>query len=266
MIEIRGLRKNFGPVTTLHAIDLKIPQGQFTVILGPSGAGKSTLLRCINRLVEPTAGEIRVDGVLSTSRPNDLRRLRRSIGMVFQGFDVIKRMSVLTNVLQGRLSRVPSWLSLLRVFPKHDVDLALACLGRVELSNKAWERTDTLSGGQLQRVGIARALAQEPNIILADEPVASLDPRTARTVLALLRQAAADLGITVLCNLHQVDLALEFGERIIGLASGRIVVDGPVGRLTPAQLQLIYAPLDQPLVPTAAALQPECSNDRTPAI
>jgi len=142
----------------------------------------------------------------------------------------------------------------------------LACLGRVELSNKAWERTDTLSGGQLQRVGIARALAQEPNIILADEPVASLDPRTARTVLALLRQAAADLGITVLCNLHQVDLALEFGERIIGLASGRIVVDGPVGRLTPAQLQLIYAPLDQPLVPTAAALQPECSNDRTPAI
>jgi phosphonate transport system ATP-binding protein len=240
MIEIKGLTKRYGNFEALHKIDLKVSEGEFLVILGPSGAGKSTLLRCINRLADPTEGEIRVCGEVTSSNAKALRRLRCCVAMIFQHYNVVPRLTVLKNVLTGRLGSVPAIASWFQFFPRADIDIARQCLRRVELSDKAALRTDTLSGGQKQRVGIARALAQQPKVILADEPVASLDPKTSRTVLNYLKQASEDLGITVVCNLHQVDYAKEFARRIVGVSAGRIVFDGPPEALTEEILQRIY--------------------------
>lgn len=192
MIHIRGLCKRYGDFEALKGVDLDVKPGEFLVVLGPSGAGKSTLLRCINRLAEPTAGDIRIDGEAVTADRASLRRLRCQVAMIFQHYNVVPRLSVLKNVLTGRLGSVPSVLSWLQVFPRADIDIAMECLRRVELQDRAELRTDTLSGGQKQRVGIARALAQQPKIILADEPVASLDPKTSRTVLNYLKQASRE--------------------------------------------------------------------------
>lgn len=240
MIEVKGLCKSYGDFQALHDINLTVAEGEFLVILGPSGAGKSTLLRCINRLAEPSKGEVYVCGELATSKGNELRRLRCRVAMIFQHYNVVPRLSVLKNVLTGRLGVVPALASWFQLFPARDVELARQCLRRVELQDKMQVRTDTLSGGQKQRVGIARALAQQPKVILADEPVASLDPKTSRTVLNYLKQASTDLGISVICNLHQVDYAREFAHRIVGISAGRVVFNGPPEDLTESILQLIY--------------------------
>jgi phosphonate transport system ATP-binding protein len=240
MIRIRSLTKHYGSNAVLRGIDLDVAAGEFLVVLGPSGAGKSTLLRCINGLVAPTSGELVAAGYDATDARN-VRRLRRNVAMIFQHHNVVPRLSVLKNVLTGRLGQVSSLASILQLFSRQDVALAMDCLQRVELGHKAHERTDALSGGQRQRVGIARALAQRPQVILADEPVASLDPKTARLVLQYLRAACRELGITVVCNLHQVDYAREFGDRIVGLAGGKLVFDGRGDELHESHLSQIYA-------------------------
>lgn len=245
MITIRCLTKRYGDFEALKGVDLDVAPGEFLVVLGPSGAGKSTLLRCINRLAEPTSGTVQVDGQRIGGDAAGLRRLRREVAMIFQHYNVVPRLSVLKNVLTGRLGTMPSVLSWLQLFPRADIDFARECLRRVELEAKAELRTDTLSGGQKQRVGIARALAQRPKVILADEPVASLDPKTSRTVLQYLKQASQELGITVVCNLHQIDYAREFGERIVGVSAGRIVFDGRPEGLTEEVLHRIYPGLDE---------------------
>ena len=240
MIEIRNLSKRYGNFEALHHIDLSVGKGEFLVILGASGAGKSTLLRCINHLTAPTTGEISVDGVVSQGDRIGLRNVRRDVAMIFQHYNVVPRLTVLKNVLTGRLSAMPAIMSWVQLFPIADIDIARDSLRRVGLDEKADLRTDTLSGGQKQRVGIARALAQRPKVILADEPVASLDPKTSRSVLGCLREASRESGITVICNLHQVDYAMEFGERIVGIAGGRIVFDGLPSELDQEALQRIY--------------------------
>ncbi|MGR4871826.1 phosphonate ABC transporter ATP-binding protein [Variovorax sp. LARHSF232] len=245
MIKIRGLIKRYGEFEALKGIDLDVAPGEFLVVLGPSGAGKSTLLRCINRLAEPTSGDIFIDGQRVAGDSASLRKLRCQVAMIFQHYNVVPRLSVQKNVLTGRLGAMPSLLSWLQVFPCKDIAIARECLRRVELEDKAELRTDTLSGGQKQRVGIARALAQQPKIILADEPVASLDPKTSRTVLSYLKQASRELGITVVCNLHQIDYAREFGERIVGVSAGRVVFEGRPDELSDAALQRIYPGLDE---------------------
>ncbi len=255
MIKIQGLTKKYGNFEALHNINLEVKEGEFLVVLGPSGAGKSTLLRCINRLAEPTSGTITVCGEVSSSKSADLRRLRRCVAMIFQHYNVVSRLTVIKNVVTGRLGSLPTIPSWFHIFPKKDIQIARDCLKRVELIEKANLRTDTLSGGQKQRVGIARALAQQPKVILADEPVASLDPKTSRNVLNYLKQASEDLGITVVCNLHQVDYAKEFAQRIVGVSAGRIVFDGPPEKLTEDILHKIYPDND-----TEEIAQPEISQ------
>lgn len=242
MIRTRQLTKHYGSNAVLRGIDLDAAAGEFVVVLGQSGAGKSTLLRCINRLASADGGELQVDGIdaMRCRDTHAVRQLRRKVAMIFQQHHVVPRLSALKNVLTGRLGSVSVLGSCLHLFRRDDIALAHACLARVGLAHKAHERTDALSGGQMQRVGIARALAQQPRVILADEPVASLDPHTARSVLQYLRDASRDLGITVLCNLHQVDYAREFGDRIVGLAQGRVVFDGTPKALTAADIDRIY--------------------------
>jgi len=247
MIAIRSLTKHYGSNAVLSGIDLDIAAGEFLVVLGPSGAGKSTLLRCINGLVTPTSGQLVAAGYDATdARRRNVRQLRRQVAMIFQHHNVVPRLSVLKNVLTGRLGQVSTLASILQLFSRQDIALAMDCLRRVELDHKAGQRTDALSGGQRQRVGIARALAQQPQVILADEPVASLDPKTSRLVLHYLRAACRELGITVVCNLHQVDYAREFGDRIVGLAGGKLVFDGRGDELCDAHLNLIYGGVEQP--------------------
>lgn len=252
MIEIRGLSKSYGDYPALKNVSLSIRPGEFVVILGPSGAGKSTLLRCINRLNEPSAGEVVVDGTPFSSNRRDLRLLRRSVAMIFQQHNLVKRLSVLKNVLVGRMADLSPLLTSLQLFPEADVKIALHCLEQVALAHKARSRADALSGGEQQRVGIARALAQQPKIMLADEPVASLDPKTSRTVLGYLKSSSKELNIAVLCNLHQIDYALEFGERIVGLSGGELVYDGPPSGVSRDVVRRIYPGLDDPNVLDAA--------------
>jgi phosphonate transport system ATP-binding protein len=239
VLELKNISKTYaGGVEALRDVSIGVPAGQFLVILGPSGAGKSTLMRCINRLVEPSEGSVFFEGSDTASR--NRRAIRRQFGMVFQQFNLVKRLSVLTNVLTGRLGYRGVARSLFYSFPESDKRIAVECLARVNMEHKAFQRADTLSGGEQQRVAIARALAQQPKVILADEPVASLDPKIARQVLGYLRQVAKELGITVLCNLHQVDYAREFAERIVGMSRGTVVFDGPASSLTEGVIQKIY--------------------------
>ena len=227
MLTIKNLHKSYGENAVLKGIDLSIKEGEFVVILGPSGAGKSTLLRCINRLTEATSGDILLNGNnIAHVQGNDLVQLRQSIGMIFQHHNLSKRLTVLKNVLIGRMSRLPVWSSVLQLFPQADIDAARECLKQVGLEEKLYARADSLSGGQQQRVGIARALAQNPQLMLADEPVASLDPKSSRTVLSYIQQSCKQRNISVLCNLHQIDYAMEFAERIIGISNGKVIFDG----------------------------------------
>ena len=242
MLRIEGLRKVFpGGVVAVDDISLTVPDGEFLVIIGLSGSGKSTLLRCINRLVEPTAGRIWLDDTeLTRLSPADLRESRKRIGMIFQQFNLVKRSSVLTNVLAGGLGSVSPMQSLLGRFPPQDYHRAYANLERVGIPEKAYQRADTLSGGQQQRVAIARALMQEPAPMLADEPVASLDPATSHSVMKYLEEINRQDGITVICNLHFLSLARRYATRVIALKAGRIVFDGLPTEIDEERFRSIY--------------------------
>lgn len=222
----------------LKGIDTEIQAGSFTVILGPSGAGKSTLLRLMNGLETPSSGTVAIGEQIINKK--NVRQIRHHVAMVFQQFNLVERLSVVTNVLTGRLAH-RSWMSsIFYLFRPSDMDIAKNALARVGLVDKVWNRADKLSGGQQQRVGIARALAQQPNIILADEPVASLDPISSEEIMQLLREICTRDQITVVVNLHQVDLARRFADRIIGMNSGQIVFDGSPAQLDNVALQKIY--------------------------
>jgi phosphonate transport system ATP-binding protein len=230
----------------LDQVSLRLHEGEVAVLLGRSGAGKSTLLRCLNLMTRPTSGTVRANG-LGILRPGRvLREHRRRTGMVFQLHQLAHRQTALQNVLIGRLGYHSTLRGLLPL-PREEVRLALACLERVGMLAQALQRCDQLSGGERQRVGIARALCQQPRLLLADEPVASLDPVTAREVLALLREVSQADRLTALVSLHQVELARLLGQRVIGLSRGRVVFDGPADALTPEALRLVYeGPADPP--------------------
>jgi phosphonate transport system ATP-binding protein len=225
----------------LRDVDLVVPGSGMTAVIGPSGTGKSTLIRCINRLVEPTSGEIWFRGVdLVTLRGAALRDARRRIGMVFQEYNLVERLTVMENLLCGRLGYVGAWRAWLRKFPQSDIDHAFRLLDQVGLGDFATRRADALSGGQRQRVGIARALMQEPDLILADEPTSSLDPKTSVEIMELLAELAAGRNAPVIVNIHNVELARRFAQRVVGMSGGRIVYDGPPSGLRDADLKTIY--------------------------
>ena len=238
-ISIRSVSKRFpNGFEALKGVSADIAPGSFTVILGPSGAGKSTLLRLLNGLETPTTGEVRIGGELVDERKQ--RHIRSKVAMVFQQFNLVDRLSVVTNVLTGRLAH-RSWVgSVFYLFRKEDMGIAREALSRVALTEKAWNRADKLSGGEQQRVGIARALAQQPKVILADEPVASLDPVSSEEIMNLLREICDRDGITVVVNLHQVEVARRFADRIIGMNAGKIVFDGSPKQMSHSVLRTIY--------------------------
>ena len=229
----------------LDSVRLSIDRGQVIALIGPSGAGKSTLIRCVNRLVEPTSGSIRLNGqdIVAMGR-TDLRRARRKMGMIFQEYALVERLSVMENVLSGQLGNVGFWRSYLRRYPQPAVDEAFRLLGRVGLDHMVDKRADALSGGQRQRVGIARALIQNPEILLVDEPTASLDPKTSRQIMRLIIELCRERGLGAIINIHDVPLAKMFVERIVGLRAGRIVYDGPPNGLTDDRLTEIYGEED----------------------
>jgi phosphonate transport system ATP-binding protein len=239
---IRNLRKEYRPgEPVLGDVSLTVASRGMTAIIGPSGTGKSTLVRCINRLIDPTAGEILFRGQdLARLKGRELRAARRRIGMVFQEYNLVERLSVIENVLCGRLGYVAVWRAWLRRFPAADVDRAFQLLDAVGLGDFATQRADRLSGGQRQRVGIARALMQEPDLILADEPTSSLDPKTSVEIMALIAERAGERGIPVIVNIHNVELAKRFADRIVGMAKGAIVFDGPPQALEETHLLAIY--------------------------
>lgn len=242
MLEVRNLTKVFPNGTVaLKDVSFTVADGEFLAIIGLSGSGKSTLLRCINRLIEPTSGQVIWNGVdITAASPRELRQVRRRIGMIFQQFNLVRRSSVLTNVLSGRLGYVHPWMSLLHYFPSEDHRRALAAMERVGIADKVHSRADQLSGGQQQRVGIARALMQEPQLILADEPVASLDPVLAHSILQYLEQLNRDEGITIICSLHFLDLVHRYAGRVIGLKEGRLVFEGHPKELTRERFKEVY--------------------------
>ncbi|MBJ8116374.1 MULTISPECIES: phosphonate ABC transporter ATP-binding protein [Bacillus] len=247
MIEFRNVSKVYPNGTKgLNNINLKIQKSEFVVMVGLSGAGKSTLLRSVNRLHEITEGEILVEGEsITAAKGKELRRMRRDIGMIFQSFNLVKRSTVLKNVLAGRVGYHSTLRTTLGLFPKEDLELAFQSLKRVNILEKAYTRADELSGGQQQRVSIARALAQEAKIILADEPVASLDPLTTKQVLDDLKKINEDFGITTIVNLHSIDLARQYATRIIGLHAGEVVFDGLVEEATDEKFAEIYGDVAQ---------------------
>ena len=226
-------------------VDLEIPKGQVVALIGPSGAGKSTLIRCINRLVEPTSGTAELNGVnLTKLGSTALRQARRRMGMIFQEYALVERLTVMENVLSGRLGYVGFWRSFLRRFPQSAVDEAFRLLGRVELDTMPDKRADELSGGQRQRVGIARALIQDPELLLVDEPTASLDPKTSRQIMRLICELCAERGLAAIINIHDVALAQMFVQRVVGLRLGEVVFDGPPAEMSPAVLTEIYGEED----------------------
>lgn len=225
----------------LRGINLTIAGHGLTAVIGPSGTGKSTLLRCINRLVEPTSGSITFMGQdLTKLRGRQLREARRRIGMVFQEYNLVERLTVMENLLSGRLGYVPVWRAWLRKFPEEDIDRAFGLLEAVGLERVATRRADALSGGQRQRVGIARAIMQQPDLILADEPTSSLDPKTSVEIMEILSRLTAERDIPVIVNIHNVELARRFAQRIIGMTGGHVVYDGPPDGLTDKDLTGIY--------------------------
>jgi phosphonate transport system ATP-binding protein len=246
MLELNGLVKTYPTGDrALRGVDLTVSAGQVVALIGPSGAGKSTLLRCINLLVRPSAGTVRLDGErLDTLSGRRLREARTRIGMIFQEYALVERLTVLENVLSGRLGRMPLKMSLLRRYSGSDVGDALSLLDEVGLKNQFEKRADALSGGQRQRVGIARALMQDPAILLVDEPTASLDPKTARQIMRLLVAMSTQRKLPAIVNLHDVHIARLFAGRIVGLREGLIVFDGPPADLTDEVLNQIYGEED----------------------
>ena len=244
-VRVEGLTKVFaGGTRALDSVSLEVPRGQFLCIIGPSGSGKSTLLRCLNRLVEPTAGRVWVgEEEITAIGGQALRRARRRVAMVFQQFNLVRRSTVLTNVLTGRLGYQVGARRFLPSFSREDESMAWKSLERLEIAEKATVRADQLSGGQMQRVALARALAQQPELMLADEPVASLDPETAVVVLDYLRDINRTDGITVLCAIHHLELAKRYADRIIAMRQGRLVYDGPPGDLDDDAYKRIYGRL-----------------------
>jgi phosphonate transport system ATP-binding protein len=237
-------RYNTGDLA-LQGVDLSIPDGQVLALIGPSGAGKSTLIRCVNRLVEPTNGSaILNDTNLTNLSARQLRKARRKMGMIFQEYALVERLTVMENVLSGRLGYVGFWRSYFRKFPKKDVKEAYRLLDRVGLLEMANKRADELSGGQRQRVGICRALIQDPDLLLVDEPTASLDPKTSRQIMRLINELCEERGLTAIINIHDVLLAQMFSQRIVGLALGKVVYDGNPDGLTPEVLTQIYGEED----------------------
>ncbi|MEQ6917280.1 phosphonate ABC transporter ATP-binding protein [Halomonas aquatica] len=255
MLEISNLIKRYGrdePV--LKGLDLTVEGNSVISIVGASGAGKSTMLRCINRLVEPTSGSIKLNGTeLVTLRHAELRRARRKIGMVFQGFNLIDRLTVMENVLAGRLGFVNLFQAITRRYPASDIERAFVLMERVGIAHYANKRADELSGGERQRVGVVRALMQEPEVLLADEPTASLDPRTSEQIMVLLQSLASELSLPVLINIHNVAQARTYTDRIVGLRHGTMIFDGTPADFDKDALEAIYggieAPEDEPIPP-----------------
>jgi phosphonate transport system ATP-binding protein len=240
-LRVDGLSKRYGNVLALDDLTVSVEPGEMVVLLGPSGAGKSTLFRCLTGLVKPDEGEVWLLGEpIHRLDRRALQNHRRSIGLVFQQHNLVGRLSAMDNVLTGRLGSTPMWRVLARQFAPADRQAALASLDRVGLLDQAYQRSDSLSGGQQQRVAIARVLAQHCKILLADEPVASLDPESARRVLSDLRRVAREEGLAVLCSLHQVEWARQFADRVVGLRSGRVAFDCPVADLTDSRESALY--------------------------
>ncbi|AFZ50844.1 phosphonate ABC transporter ATP-binding protein [Dactylococcopsis salina] len=246
LLQLQSLNKQYGnDEPAIKDIDLILPQGQVLALIGPSGAGKSTLIRCINRLVEPTSGKVWLDNQEVTGlSKNSLRRVRRKMGMIFQEYALVERLTVMENVLSGQLGYVGFWQSWLRRFPQATIEEAFRLLDRVGLSQFPDQRADALSGGQRQRVGIARALLQNPDLLLVDEPTASLDPKTARQIMRLITELAQERGLGVILNIHDVQLAQRFAQRIVGLNQGSIVYDGSPNGLDANTLTDIYGEED----------------------
>jgi len=249
----------------LKDVSLEVPKGQVLALIGPSGAGKSTLIRCINRLVEPTSGKVYLgDKELTTLGTGALRRARRRMGMIFQEYALVERLSVMENVLSGRLGYVGFWASYFRKFPKDAIDEAFRLLDRVGLADMVDKRADELSGGQRQRVGIARALIQDPEILLVDEPTASLDPKTSRQIMRLICELCEERQLAAIINIHDVALAQLFVQRIIGLQMGAVVYDGPPTGLTPDVLTEIYGEEDWEA--TIAKVEDEDEEEAAPVL
>ena len=241
MLVLDGITKAFGKSVAVSAVSLSIPRGQFVGVIGRSGAGKSTTLRMINRLTDPSAGRIVCEGTdvtALTGRP--LRDWRRRCAMIFQQFNLVGRLDVLDNVLMGRLTQSPAWRSTTKMWHRDDRAIAMAALEQLDIAGLAAQRADSLSGGQQQRVAICRALVQEPEIVLADEPVASLDPRNATVVMDALQRINRHFGLTVLCNLHSLDLARTYCDRLVGMSAGRVVFDDVPAALTESVARELY--------------------------
>jgi len=242
MLEIKNLTKVYeGGTQALYDVSFTVKPGEFLAVIGLSGSGKSTLLRCINRLIEPTDGQIIWNGQdITAASQDEMLRIRRKIGMIFQHFNLVSRSRVITNVLAGRLGYVNPAMSLLNRFPKSDMDMALKQLDRVSIADQAYKRADELSGGQQQRVGIARAMMQEPEIILADEPVASLDPVLAHSIMQHLETINKEEGVMVLCSLHFLDLVHRYADRAIALNDGKLMFDGSPQEIDDERFKEIY--------------------------
>lgn len=252
MLELEGLTRRFGSKMAVDGVSLTIPAGQMVGVIGRSGAGKSTLLRMINRLTEPSAGRIMFDGTdVTTLSGRALRDWRMRSAMIFQQFNLVQRLDVLTNVLVGRLNQRPLLSSMFKMFTAEERAMALTALDRFDLAEAALQRADTLSGGQQQRVAIARALMQQPRLILADEPIASLDPRNSKIVMQALRDVNRD-GLTVLVNLHDLTTAREYCDRIVALNAGRVVFDGPPAELTAQRVRAVYGVTEEEFAEEAA--------------
>ena len=246
MLEIKQLVKKYNTGDlAINGVDLKVEKGQVMALIGPSGAGKSTLIRCVNRLENPTSGEIWLNGEnIVKMRSGKLRRARRNMGMIFQEYALVERLTVMENVLSGRLGYVGFWRSFLRKFPQSDINAAFGLLEKVGLDTMVNKRADELSGGQRQRVGIARALIQKPKILLVDEPTASLDPKTSRQIMRLITELCEEYQLAAIINIHDVALAQMYAERIVGLREGIIVYDGSPDDLKPDILTEIYGKED----------------------
>ncbi|MBT8353761.1 MAG: phosphonate ABC transporter ATP-binding protein [Desulfofustis sp.] len=263
MFIIEGLSKTYpGGVTALEEINLEMLKPQVVMIIGSSGAGKSTLIRCINRLIEPTTGSVKLnDQEITTLGKSGLRKARRQMGMIFQEYNLVDRLTVMENVLSGRLGYVSFWTAYRRKYSPEDVSAAYELLDRVGLMDNCNSRADALSGGQRQRVGIARALMQRPKLLLVDEPTASLDPKTSRQIMRLIVELAAERGTPALINIHDVELARSFADRIIGLAGGRVAFDGTAEEVSDQVLTEIYGEEDWSATIKRDAHDPNGDND-----
>jgi phosphonate transport system ATP-binding protein len=259
-MHVAGVSKRFGATVALDDVTFRVAQPQMIGVIGRSGAGKSTLLRIVNRLTPASDGRIEVDGRdILALRGLEMRRWQRDCAMVFQQFNLVPRLDVVTNVMLGRLNRQGTLRSLFKMFSEADIEDALAALERLGISDQALQRAETLSGGQQQRVAIARALVQEPRMVLADEPIASLDPLSAEVVMKALREIHDRDRLTVICNLHTLDTARAYCDRVLGMREGRLVFDGPASDLTPATVRDIYgadAELDETVTSTSLSVRP----------